>query len=228
VSAFIGPNLSLVDWGDVSEIVLMADPRVIAVPVQECGEPLVAVQGLAVSEHKADLGADRTFLRSGAARRLAEAARLLPEGLRLLFVEGWRAPLVQRHYFESYRDTLRRDGIAPDDLDRLAGRYVSPPALAPHTAGAAVDLTLCTPDGAELDMGTRVNASPEESAGACYTAATNLGPEAAANRDTLSRAMTAAGFVNYPTEWWHWSYGDRYWALMTGASAAIYGPATRP
>jgi D-alanyl-D-alanine dipeptidase len=27
-----------------------------------------------------------------------------------------------------------------------------------------------------------------------------------------------------PTEWWHWSYGDRYWALMTGAPAALYGP----
>ncbi len=27
-----------------------------------------------------------------------------------------------------------------------------------------------------------------------------------------------------PTEWWHWSYGDRYWALVTGAPAALYGP----
>ena len=30
--------------------------------------------------------------------------------------------------------------------------------------------------------------------------------------------------MNYVTEWWHWSYGDRYWALMTGADAALYGP----
>ena len=30
--------------------------------------------------------------------------------------------------------------------------------------------------------------------------------------------------MNYPTEWWHWSYGDRYWALVTGAPAAHYGP----
>ena len=40
----------------------------------------------------------------------------------------------------------------------------------------------------------------------------------------LGAALTAAGLVNYPTEWWHWSYGDRYWALMTGAPAALYGP----
>ena len=36
--------------------------------------------------------------------------------------------------------------------------------------------------------------------------------------------LTWSGFVNYPTEWWHWSYGDRYWALTTGAAAALYGP----
>ena len=37
-------------------------------------------------------------------------------------------------------------------------------------------------------------------------------------------SLRGAGLVNYPTEWWHWSYGDRYWALMTGARAALYGP----
>jgi D-alanyl-D-alanine dipeptidase len=40
----------------------------------------------------------------------------------------------------------------------------------------------------------------------------------------LGAALTAAGLVNYPTEWWHWSFGDRYWALATGAGAALYGP----
>jgi len=214
----------------VDDIVLMADDRVASIPVDECGEPLDVVRDLAVSAHKAELGGDRVYVRAGVAERLYDAARRLPDGVRLLFVEGWRAPLVQRHYFESYRDLLRRDGIADDpaELDRLASRYVSPPRVAPHSAGAAVDLTLCTAAGAELDLGTRVNASPEESDGACYTAAANIGPEAARNRAVLSEAMTAAGFVNYPTEWWHWSYGDRYWALVTGAAAAIYGPATRP
>ncbi len=39
--------------------------------------------------------------------------------------------------------------------------------------------------------------------------------------------LGAAGLVNYPTEWWHWSYGDRYWAMATGAPGAIYGSAHR-
>lgn len=47
---------------------------------------------------------------------------------------------------------------------------------------------------------------------------------ARANRDVLGDALSAAGLVNYPTEWWHWSFGDRYWALGTGAPSAHYGP----
>ena len=106
----------------------------------------------------------------------------------------------------------------------LASRYVSPPEIAPHSAGAAVDLTLCTEDGQELDLGTSVNANPEESNGACYTGHPSVGADARRNRAILTAALSGAGFVNYPTEWWHWSYGDRYWAMTTAAPAAIYGP----
>ncbi|GAA0923575.1 hypothetical protein GCM10009558_035600 [Virgisporangium aurantiacum] len=37
-------------------------------------------------------------------------------------------------------------------------------------------------------------------------------------------ALTAAGLVNSPTRWWHWSYGDRFWAFASGAPHARYGP----
>lgn len=87
-----------------------------------------------------------------------------------------------------------------------------------------MDLTLADTDGQELDLGTRMNADPEESKGACYTDAVGITEEARANRELLGSVLTAAGLVNYPTEWWHWSFGDRYWALMTGAAAALYGP----
>jgi D-alanyl-D-alanine dipeptidase len=26
-------------------------------------------------------------------------------------------------------------------------------------------------------------------------------------------------FINYPGEWWHWSYGDKYWAFIKGKDA---------
>jgi D-alanyl-D-alanine dipeptidase len=72
-------------------------------------------------------------------------------------------------------------------------------------------------------MGTQVNASPEESQGACYTSAQGISGKAIRNRGLLIDAMRTAGFVNYPTEWWHWSYGDRYWAYLLGKPAAIFG-----
>lgn len=87
-----------------------------------------------------------------------------------------------------------------------------------------MDLTLAYADGRELDLGTPVDANPEESAGACFTRAEGITAEARRNREMLGAALTTAGFVNYPTEWWHWSFGDRYWALFSGASAALYGP----
>ena len=44
----------------------------------------------------------------------------------------------------------------------------------------------------------------------------------------LGEALTSAGMVNYPTEWWHWSYGDRYWAFGTGAAHAVHDAAPDP
>jgi D-alanyl-D-alanine dipeptidase len=55
------------------------------------------------------------------------------------------------------------------------------------------------------------------------TLAAGLPTEAAELRRALLEAMTGAGFVNYPYEWWHYSFGDRYWAYVTGAQEAIYG-----
>lgn len=212
----------------MGEIVLMADPRVARIPVADNGEKLVdlGAAGFLIDACRSDPAGASRLLREGAAERLARAGRLLPGELRLLVVEGYRPLALQRTYFEEYRDQLAKlhPEHTPEQLRTAASRYVSPPDLAPHSAGAAIDLTLCDADGNELDMGTPINASPEESDGRCYTDADVLSPQAAEHRTILVDAMHSAGFVNYPTEWWHFSYGDRYWALITKRSAALYGP----
>jgi len=108
-----------------------------------------------------------------------------------------------------------------------ASQFVSPPEVAPHVSGAAIDLTLADGDGEEVDMGTPIDTSPQDSQGACYFAAANISPAARQHRTILATALTCAGLVNYPTEWWHWPYGDRYWALTTGREHAIFGPMLR-
>ncbi|MEU6283735.1 M15 family metallopeptidase [Streptomyces sp. NPDC047028] len=218
----------------MTDIITLSDPRVAQVTEQECGEPLVDLRTttpeLRLDPRQADDTGAYAHLRSGALRRLVHAQRLLPAGVRFLVVEGYRPPDLQRRYFDSYAAALRatRPDAGPGLIRELASAYISPPEVAPHVSGGAVDLTLCAEDGTELPLGTEVNATPEESAGACRTAAPGLDAEARANRALMDRALTAAGFVNYPTEWWHWSYGDRYWALLSDAPAARYGPAAPP
>ncbi|MGI5491693.1 M15 family metallopeptidase [Microtetraspora malaysiensis] len=211
----------------MSDIVLISDPRVTSLPVEECGEPLRDVRGrLRVDGRLADDAGAYAHLREGVLARLEDAQAMLPAGYHIVVVEGYRPPALQRTYFEDYKDELRAAfrEMSPEELHSAASRYVSPIEVAPHTAGAAVDLTLCGDDGVELDMGTAVNDNPEQSGGACYTDAPGIGDDARQNRKILGAALEAVGLVNYPTEWWHWSYGDRYWAMTTGASAAIYGP----
>jgi D-alanyl-D-alanine dipeptidase len=75
---------------------------------------------------------------------------------------------------------------------------------------------------AEIDMGSPVNASPEQSNGACYTAADNLDPTAKANRATLGAALGDAGLVNYPTEWWHWEHDRVLTCRSSGAGSGAW------
>ncbi|GAA0383130.1 D-alanyl-D-alanine dipeptidase [Acrocarpospora corrugata] len=209
-------------------MILLSDPAISRMPIDECGEALFdlrTVQALRLDSRMADPEGFYARLRLGVVDRLVTAQTLLPAELRFLIIEGFRPVERQVRYFDAHVDQLR---IAHPDQDeawyhRQASRYISPPEVAPHVAGAAVDLTLCDPDGHELWLGTEVNDTDTE---ACHTASTAISAQAREHRRILGEALTTVGLINYRTEWWHWSYGDRYWACVTGASAARYGPAT--
>jgi D-alanyl-D-alanine dipeptidase len=214
-------------------VVLLSDPRIAAVPVQDCGEPLVDLRTsapLLVDQRQADPAGAYAQLRSGVVDRLVTAQSLLPRGLRLLIIEGYRPLATQERYFREYHAELRRahPRWSPATLYEQTSRYISPPHVAPHVAGAAVDLTLCTDDGTELPMGCAVNASPAASGGRCYTDNAAIPATARQHRDLLGTALRAVRLVNYPTEWWHWSHGDRYWTFVSGAATARYGPLSGP
>lgn len=195
---------------------LLSDPRVSAVPVRDIDEPLVLLDG-------------KTLVRRELASRLESARAALPTGIHLRVVEGYRPAHRQQAIIERYAAQIRaeRPGIGDAELRVLTSRFVAPLEVAPHVAGAAVDVTLVDATGRELDMGTPIDATPEQSGGRCYFAAEGISREARAYRDLLAAVLGREGLVNYPTEWWHYSYGDRYWALATGAGAALYGPVIR-
>ncbi len=220
--------------------VLLSDARIARIPIVECGDDLVRV----VASDRLSVGkaipvppaagvapaAARVhdLLRREVARRLALAAATLPAEVRLHLVEGYRPPEVQAALYESHRRRLLADlpGIDVAESHILASRFVAPPSVAAHPSGAAVDVTLVDAGGRPLDMGTAIDATPEDSDGACYLEASGISALARDNRRLLAAALRTAGFVNYPTEWWHWSYGDRYWAFVSRAAAASYGGIT--
>ena len=69
-----------------------------------------------------------------------------------------------------------------------------------HNHGHTVDLGLATRDCVPLDMGTAWDTLDPRS----HTAAATGAP--AQHRLRLRRAMRAAGFRDYPREWWHFSF----------------------
>jgi zinc D-Ala-D-Ala dipeptidase len=207
-------------WSDVT---LIGDDAVVAVEVHERGDALVDSTGALPWSGPSSDPVSR-WVRAPLLERLCDAADALPGDVRLALNEGYRRPSVQRSGFEAYAARLRL--LEPDAdearVHRLASRFIAPPAYAPHTAGAAADVVLTTPEGVVLDVGCGIDETPEESSGRCYTAHPDVTGEALLLRRALVAALAGAGLVNYPTEWWHWSYGDRYWALTTGAPRALF------
>lgn len=208
------------------KIILISDPIVLQIPIEENDEPMIDLSGhpeIALDGRKKRPNDFR--IRKTVLGKLLEAHKHLPIGMKFLVVESFRPLSLQREYFDGYSDELKK--LHPEwDKERIyaeASKYVAPPEITPpHSTGGAIDLTLCDDKGKEIDMGTRLNADPEESKNACFTSADNISDKAKVNRKILIDAMTSAGFVNYPTEWWHWSYGDRYWAYQTKSPNAIY------
>lgn len=217
----------------MNSVILISDNRVKRIPIQESNEPLVDILQ-EYPELKVDL--DRKYVqnksksislaRKDVGRRLIKAQEHLPPGIKFLIKECHRPLAVQREFWQGYQQILSKDnpGWSELQLYEECSKYSAPPDVAPHATGGAVDLTLIDEKGEWLDMGTEFNASPHTTNGATYTSAENISAIAKKNRKILILAMAHGGFVNYPTEWWHWSYGEKYWAMATKNPVAIYGP----
>lgn len=172
---------------------------------------------------------ERCLLRETVARMLTQAADKLPEGYSLLIFDALRPLSVQRAIYDQFRAQFLRErpGIGPEELEQLLSDFVAKPVKrlerpAPHTTGGAVDLTLCK-DGVPLDMGTGFDDLTHWAHTDALERACPPGLEQARdNRRILYNLMCSVGFVNYQCEWWHYAYGERQWAVITG-KAPFYG-----
>ena len=145
------------------------------------------------------------WVRKRVAEMLDDAQRALPPHFELKVVSGFRSDAEQhmlQSKFSDYRKVAAESG---------------------HSTGGAVDVTLyyC---GKEIDCGGRyLSFAPSTP-----TWSKELFISQRRSRFILYDAMTQAGFINYPLEWWHFCYGDKMYAAYKFEKKAIYGKATIP
>lgn len=204
----------------INNIVLISDPRVLEIKIIENNNPLVDARqcGILVDDRKSNDSDSFFYIRKIILDKLLMAQNLLPANIKIKLIEGLRSIDLQKTYFDSYVQELREKhpNWNEEKIYKEASQFVSPPEIVPpHCTGGAIDITLVNKNDKELDMGTEVNVSPQESQEACFTEAINISDLAKKNRKILVNCMEKADFVNYPTEWWHWSYGDKYWAFIS-------------
>jgi D-alanyl-D-alanine dipeptidase len=210
---------------------LIPDEKLALIKVRDNREKLVNLKKLCPEiivrmDHEAvkleGFKSDECYVREGVAKRLCAAAKSLPDGIKLVVTDGYRTIEAQRRMHMRLVRNLKRKhpDWSEEKVIATADLYVAnPDEIVLHPTGGAVDLTLAGPDGKKLDMGSEIDAFLSKSSFDSH----RISKAARKNRRLLKKVMEAQGFVNYPLEWWHWSYGDAYWAAKLKKRFAIYG-----
>ncbi len=181
------------------------------------------------------------FARKTVAEKLARVnTRLKPAGLELFLFDAYRPRAVQAYFHDVWVPAeLKRRNPALDG-DALAvevERYWATPTddpsqPAPHSTGAAVDLTVRFIGGEHLWMGSIFDDASALAHRDRFENSTDevafSDEEARANRRLLHWVMTEEGFCGHTDEWWHFSWGDQLWAALGRGERAHYGLAKEP
>jgi len=209
-------------------------------PVVECGEPLVdlrRVGGIAFGPPPEcpETEPYYTLVRRTVYEKLLRVQDRLPNGWCLRLYEGLRSLQVQQAMFdqEQQRVRARQPDLSPEDTHASACRLVSPvthwdgnPNVPFHATGGAVDVELLDANGVLVEMGMAIRDWATVLPDWCLPRCPGLPKVVQGHRDLLAVSMAQEGFMPYAHEWWHFSYGDTYWACYSGRQAAIYGPCT--
>ncbi len=152
--------------------------------------------------------APKCYLLAAVAQALARVQQAMhAEGYRLQLFDCYR-PVRSVQAFVAWAadldDQVAKNRYYPH-LDKrvLLGDYIA--ETSGHSRGATVDLTLldcrigrCEP----LDMGTGFDFFDPSA----HTDARRISVAQRAHRQRLLKAMAEQGFVNYPLEWWHYTF----------------------
>ncbi|MEX5938117.1 M15 family metallopeptidase [Mammaliicoccus sciuri] len=208
-------------------MILMGDKRIRNVGFSSSDEKLISLRGINnkifIDESMSQINNTSQYFcyaREAIFHKLKIASEKLPKNYSFLIKEAYRPPHTQENSFKKVYDFNKKHhpNLSESSIYDLTCEYVAPLETAGHCTGGAIDITL-QKNGSELNMGTLFNESPVPPENKTYTNSIYITDEARKNRDILIGLMKDVGFVNYPTEWWHFSYGDKYWAFFNDTDA---------
>jgi len=209
----------------------ISDEKLIKVQIRDNSEKFVSVKKFCPdiiinidpeSRTLQHMKKDECYVRIGVAKRLSSAQKSLPAGLYLMLWDGYRSIEAQRKMYNNFFGQLKKKHPKWSKKRMLffADLFVAnPDKITLHSTGGAIDITICDSKGRELDMGSEIDCFPEK-----LGAQEKISSAARKNRALLKRCLENQGFINYSLEWWHWSYGDSYWAAALKKRNAIYAP----
>lgn len=173
---------------------------------------------------------DKCMVRKEVYDKLKIAAKSLPDGIHLRIWDAWRPFLLQEELYNDYSQFIiekyNLDLKTKKEREFIISKFISPPTknrnFPPvHTTGGAVDVTLVDENGKELDMGTEFDEFSDLTETSFFENSQN--DIIRNNRRILYNAMIKAGFTNLPSEWWHYDYGNRFWAYYKNKPAIYEG-----
>jgi len=152
----------------------------------------------------------------------------------LVIYDAWRPTCVQHALFDQFKAETKKNNPTLSDAEciKKTATFVSipntdPRCPSPHLTGASVDLTIVNQYKTPLDMGTVFDDFTEKAHTDYYELnASDQYQDIRHNRRLLYHIMTSVGFSNYPYEWWHFDYGNQFWAQSTSSSLAHYSAVT--
>ncbi len=209
--------------------------------IEECGESLIPIpleKFAFENPHPYEkLGAPYQgkspyYLRFGVVNALIQAQNNLQQlypGWRIFIFDAYRPIEVQQFMVEyAFKSAVAAKGLKVGSLSPAESEEIwnqvyqfwaipseNPATPPPHSTGSAVDITLVDHLGNVMDMGGEIDELSERSFPEFYANTTK--PEEVKyhqNRELLNKVMRSAGFLRLPTEWWHFSLGDRIWAKL--------------
>lgn len=169
------------------------------------------------------------YVRKSVAEKLLKAQNDLPEGYSFLIFDAWRPICVQQRLWNFFRQDIKNKNpnLSEEELDFKTSFFVSKPSYdvwnpSLHNTGGAIDLTIIDKNGKKINMGTEFDEFGSKAWTNHYEKYEN-DEKIRDNRRLLYNVMINNGFVNLPSEWWHYEFGGKFWAYFNNTDALYKG-----